>query len=36
VRIEAVESVRVTDFDGRSWERPAHEVAHLSKDGVTN
>ena len=28
-----IESVRVTDFDGRNWEAHAEELAHLSRDG---
>jgi hypothetical protein len=27
-----IESVRVTDFDGRNWEAHAGELAHLSRD----
>jgi hypothetical protein len=26
------ESLTVTPFDGRNWERHAHELAHLSRD----
>jgi hypothetical protein len=31
---ETVASIRITRFDGRHWEAHAHELAHLSTEGV--
>jgi len=31
---ETVASIRITSFDGRHWEAHAHELAHLSTEGV--
>lgn len=31
---ETVASIHITSFDGRHWEAHAHELAHLSTEGV--
>lgn len=31
---ETVERIRITSFDGRHWEVHAHDLAHLSTEGV--
>lgn len=29
-----ITTIRITDFDGRNWEDHAHQLEHLSRDGV--
>jgi hypothetical protein len=29
-----VSGLRITDFDGRNWEEHAHQLEHLSREGV--
>lgn len=31
---ETIARINVTDFDGRNWELNAHELHHLSREGV--
>ncbi len=31
---ETITRVRITDFDGRNWEKYADELKHFSEDGV--
>ena len=31
---ETIAEIRITNFDGRHWETHAHELAHLSQEGV--
>ena len=31
---ETVATIRITDFDGRHWEKHAHELTHFSQDDV--
>lgn len=31
---ETIANVRITDFDGRNWEKHAQELQHFSQEGV--
>ena len=31
---ETIANVRITDFDGRNWEKHARELQHFSQEGV--
>jgi hypothetical protein len=34
LRPETIVSITISDFDGRNWDQHAHELEHLSRNGV--